>query len=108
MRTLMTVLLSIAATSSFASCVGSSNLHTCNDGGGFSGTTNTPGHNAQTASLWSQPVHPVGVTTFQNGQANGNPWNQTIHGSPWGNTFSGSDSRGQRWLRLSEQFYPKK
>ena len=88
---------------SFAQCIGSDYLSSCNDNSGNSYTvqrignsTYMNGSNARTGSNWSQQSQQIGNSTYTTGKASdGNTWNSTT--TNYGNghySISGSDASG--------------
>ena len=88
---------------SFAQCIGSDYLSSCNDNNGNSYTvqrignsTYMNGSNARTGSNWSQQSQQIGNSTYTTGRASdGNTWNSTT--TNYGNghySISGSDASG--------------
>ena len=88
---------------SFAQCIGSDYLSSCNDNRGNSYTvqrignsTYMNGSNARTGSNWSQQSQQIGNSTYTTGRASdGNTWNSTT--TNYGNghySISGSDASG--------------
>ncbi len=106
-------LFALAASSAWASCVGTDAFRTCYDNSGNSyqvnrmgNTTMMQGYNAQTGSNWSQTSQQVGNSTFTNGTAaNGQSWNSTTMNMGNGNTMTyGTDSRGNSFQRNCNQY----
>jgi hypothetical protein len=102
----LSILCLFLSTATHASCIGSSNIYTCNDASGnsynvqkFGNTTNMQGYNSQTGSNWSQNSNTFGNTTFIQGESNGNSWNQTIQRLPGMTIQSGTDSQGNSFSR---------
>ncbi|MBN3809402.1 hypothetical protein [Paraburkholderia sp. Ac-20347] len=96
----------LISASTFANCIGSANLQTCNDPSGNTYTvnrmgtmTNVTGYNAQTGNSWNQSSNTYGNTTQINGNAaNGAHWNETIQNYGNGNrAIYGTDSRGNAY-----------
>ncbi len=88
---------------SFAQCIGSDYLSSCNDNSGNSYTvqrignsTYMNGSNARTGSNWSQQSQQIGNSTYTTGRASdGNTWNSTTTNYGNGNySISGSDASG--------------